>query len=154
MITIENWVPAAKSKPLVKLADSAMRFTHKESESPSAFTVAERNVCALTGSEDSDGSGRDGRNGREVQPHFVAALTLGSKSSGCRRSATMELENCMFEALGQAFAEAGKSPTDARTVRTAVVTKMMILEENFTPVFCGTDGAGEPCTWRRYCTWA
>ena len=22
----------------------------------------------------------------------------------------------------------------------------------FKPVFCGTDGAGETCTWRRYCT--
>ena len=60
--------------------------------------------------------------------------------------------NCMFEALGQAFAKAGKVPTDARTVRMAVVAKMTILEENFKPVFCGTDGAGEPCTWRRYCT--
>ena len=60
--------------------------------------------------------------------------------------------NCMFEALGQAFAKAGKTPTDARTVRTAVVAKMMILEENFKPVFCGTDGVGEPCNWRRYCT--
>ena len=29
VITVENWVPAAKSKPLVKLADSAMRFTPK-----------------------------------------------------------------------------------------------------------------------------
>ena len=36
----------------------------------------------------------------------------------------------MFEALGQAFAEAGKTPTNTRTVRTAVVAKMMILEEN------------------------
>ena len=58
----------------------------------------------------------------------------------------------MFEALGQAFAKAGKTPTDARTVRTAVVAKMMILEEIFKPVFCGTEGAGEPCTWRQYCT--
>ena len=89
-----------------------MRFTPKESESPSAFTVAERNVCA----------------------------------------AMMEQENCMFEAVGQAFAKASKTPTDARTVRTAVVAKMMVLQENFKPVFCGTDGAGEPSTWRRYCT--
>ena len=59
VITVENWVPAAKSKPLVKLADSAMRFTPKESELPSAFTVAERSVCALIRSEDSDGSSRD-----------------------------------------------------------------------------------------------
>ena len=58
--TVDYWVPAAKSKPLVKLADSAMRFTPKESETPSAFTVAERNVCALIRNEDSDGSGRDG----------------------------------------------------------------------------------------------
>ena len=36
VITVENWVPAAKSKPLVKVADSAMRFTPKESETPSA----------------------------------------------------------------------------------------------------------------------
>ena len=42
VIPAENWVPAAKSKPLVKLADSAMRFTTKESESPSAFTVADK----------------------------------------------------------------------------------------------------------------
>ena len=39
----------------------------------------------------------------------------------------------MFEALGQAF-------------------EMMVLEENFKLVFCGTDGAGETCTWRRYGT--
>ena len=58
----------------------------------------------------------------------------------------------MFEVLGHAFAKGGKTPTDVRTVRTAVVAKMMILVENFKPVFCGTDGAGEPCTWRRYCT--
>ena len=82
VITVDNWVPAAKSKPLVKLADSAMRFTPKESESPSAFTVAERNVCALIRNEDSDGSSCDGSNGREVQPNFFAALTLGSKRSG------------------------------------------------------------------------
>ena len=44
VITIDNWVPAAESKPLVKLADAAVRFTPKESETPSAFTVAERNV--------------------------------------------------------------------------------------------------------------
>ena len=43
VITVENWVLAAKSKPLVKLADSAMRFTPKESETPSAVTVAGRN---------------------------------------------------------------------------------------------------------------
>ena len=46
----------------------------------------------------------------------------------------------------------GKTPTDVRTVRTAVVAKMMVLEENFKPVFCGTDGSGETCTWKRYCT--
>ena len=60
--------------------------------------------------------------------------------------------NCMFEALGQAFAKAGKTPTDARTVRTAVVAQMMVHEENVKSVFCGTDGAGETCTWKRYCT--
>ena len=54
VITVDNWVPAAKSKPLVKLADSAMRFTPKESELPSAFTVAERNVCAVIESDDSE----------------------------------------------------------------------------------------------------
>ena len=43
--------------------------------------------------------------------------------------------NCMFEALGQAFAKAGKTPTDARTVRTAVVAKMMVLEENVQACF-------------------
>ena len=58
----------------------------------------------------------------------------------------------MFEALGQASAKAGKTPTDVRTVRTAVVAKMMVLEENFNPVFGGTGGAGERCTWKRYCT--
>ena len=47
VIPVENWVPAAKSKPLAKLADSSMRFTPKEFESLSAFTVAEQNVCAL-----------------------------------------------------------------------------------------------------------
>ena len=46
----------------------------------------------------------------------------------------------MFEALGQAFAKACKTPTDARTVRTAVVAKIVILEENVKPVFFGTDG--------------
>ena len=68
-VTVESWVPAAKSKPLVKLADSAMRVTPRESESPSAFTVAERNVCALIRSVDSDGSSRDGsqRPGRSSQ---------------------------------------------------------------------------------------
>ena len=60
VITVENWVPAAESKPLVKLADSAMRFTPEESEAPSAFTAAERNFCALIRSEDSDGSQRPG----------------------------------------------------------------------------------------------
>ena len=91
VITVDNWVPAAKSKPLIKLADSAMRFTPEESETPSAFTVAERNVCVIE-SDDSDGSGRDGPNGREAQPNFVAALTLGSKARVGRRSATMEPE--------------------------------------------------------------
>ena len=67
-ITVETWVPAAESKPPVKLADSAMRFTPKESGSPSAFTVAARNVFAVIESDDSDGSGRD------VSP--------GSQSSG------------------------------------------------------------------------
>ena len=43
----------------------------------------------------------------------------------------------MFDALGQALAKAGETPIDARTVRTAVVAKMVILEENFKPVFCG-----------------
>ena len=38
--------------------------------------------------------------------------------------------NRMLEALGQAFAQAGKAPTDVRTVRTAVVAKMMVFEEN------------------------
>ena len=36
----------------------------------------------------------------------------------------------MFEALGQAVAKSSKTPTDARTVRTAVVAKNMVLEEN------------------------
>ena len=86
VITVKNWVSAAESKPLVKLGDSAMRFTPKESETPSAFTVTERNVCALITSEDSsDGSSR-------AQPNFVVVLTLGSKNPGCQRSATMELE--------------------------------------------------------------
>ena len=40
----------------------------------------------------------------------------------------------MFGALGQAFAKAGKALTDARTVRTAVVAKMMVIEENVKPV--------------------
>ena len=106
-------VPAAKSKPLVKLADSAMRFTPKESESPSAFTVAERNVCALIRSEDCDGSGRDGSQ-REVQPNFVAALILGSKSSGCRRSATMELETVRVRSTGSGFCQS-RQDSDGRS---------------------------------------
>ena len=65
----------------------------------------------------------------------------------------MELGTACFEALGQAFANAGKTPTDARTVRTAVVAEMMVLEENFKPVFCGIDGTGEPCTWKRVLHW-
>ena len=28
----------------------------------------------------------------------------------------------------------------------------MVLEENVKAVFCGTDGAGEPCTWGRHCS--
>ena len=104
--TVENFVPAAKRKPLVKLADSAMRFTPKESASPSAFTVAERNVCALIRSENSDGSSRDQRPGGPAK-----------------------LRRCVdsWVALGQAFAKAGKTPADARTVRTAVGAKMMVL---------------------------
>ena len=92
MITVDDWVPAAKSKPLVKLAHSAMQFTPKGSESPSGFTVAERNVCAEIESDDSDGPAVTGPNGRVVQPSFVAALILGSKNSGVRRLTTMELE--------------------------------------------------------------
>ena len=152
MITVDNWVPAAKSKPLVKLADSAMRFTPKESELPSAFTVAERNVCAVIESDDSEGSGRDG----PQRPRGPAKLRRCADSwvekLGLTTVSNDGAGNCMFEALGQAFAKAGKAPADARTVRTAVVAKMMVLEENFKPVFCGTDGAGETCTWRRYCT--
>ena len=48
----------------------------------------------------------------------------------------------MFGALGQAFAKAGKVPTDARTVRTAVVAKMMTLQEFFKPVFWHENGRG------------
>ena len=55
-ITVGKWVPAAASKPLAKLAVSAMRSTPKK-----AFTVAERNVCALIRSEDSDGFPTAGR---------------------------------------------------------------------------------------------
>ena len=94
VITVDNWVPAAKSKPMVKLADSATRFTPEETQSPSAFTVAERNVCALTSSEDSsDGSSRDGSQGPGGSSQTSSAvLILGSKSSDCRRSATTELD--------------------------------------------------------------
>ena len=110
-------------------------------------------VCALISSQDSsDGSSRDGsqRPGgpaklRRCADSWVEKLGLLAVSND-------GAGNCMFEAPGQAFAKAGKTPTDARTVRTAVVAKMMILGEIFKPVFCGTDGAGEPCTWRRYCT--
>ena len=70
MITVENWVPAAESKPLVQLADSAMRFTPRESESTPTGPVVK------------------GPNGRGVQPSFVVVLILGSKNSGCRRSGT------------------------------------------------------------------
>ena len=88
MITVDDWVPAAWSKPLVKLADSAMRFTPKESETPSAFTVAERNVCALFRSEDSS----DGSQRPDGPAKLRRCADSGSKSSGCRRSATLELE--------------------------------------------------------------
>ena len=127
VITVDNWVPAAKSKPLVKLADSAMRFTPKESELPSGFTVAERNVCAGIESDDSDRSAQ--RPGgpakiRRCADSWVEKLGLTTvRNDGAG--------NCMFEALGQAFAKAGKTPTDARTVRTAVVAKMMVVEESF-----------------------
>ena len=64
----------------------------------------------------------------------------------------MELETLCLKHWVRLLAKAGETPTDARTLRTAVVAKMMVLEENIKPVFCGTDGVGEPCTWRRYCT--
>ena len=32
------------------------------------------------------------------------------------------------------------------------MAKMMVFEENFKLIFCGIGGAGETCTWRRYCT--
>ena len=67
-----------------------------------------------------------GRNGRLVQPNFVAALTV--EKLGLSAVSNDGAGKCMFEALGQAFAKA-KTPTDARTIRTAVVAKMMILEE-------------------------
>ena len=109
VITVENLVPAAWSKPLVKLADSAMRFTPKESELPSAFTVAERNVCALIRNKDFDGSSRDGsqRPGgpaklRRCADCWVEKLGLSAVSND-------GAGNCMLEALGQAFAKAGKS---------------------------------------------
>ena len=87
---------------------------------PSAFTVAERNVCALVRNDDSDGSSRNGsqRPGRPAKLRRCAdSWVVSNDGAG----------NCMFEALGQAFAKAGKTPTDARTVRTAVVAKMMVL---------------------------
>ena len=126
-----KWVLAAWSKPLVKPADSAMRFTPKVSEAPSAFAVAERpgGPAKL----------------RRFADSWVEKLWLSAVSND-------GAGNCMFEALGQAFAKADKAPTDAGTVRTAVVAKMMILEENFKPLFCGTDGAGGPGPWRRCCT--
>ena len=49
--------------------------------------------------------------------------------------------NCMFEALGQALAKAGKTPTDARTVRTAVVAKMMVQRGKYQACFL----------WDRWC---
>ena len=142
VITVDNWVPTAWSKPLVKLADSAMRFTPKECETPSAFTVAERNVCALIRSEDSsDGSSRDGlhwpggpANLRRCADYSVEKLGLSAVSND-------GAGNCMFEALCQAFAKAGKAPTDARTVRTAVVAKMMIQRGTFQACFL----------WDRWC---
>ena len=109
VIPVENWVPAAKSEPLVKLADSAVRFTPKKSESPSAFAVAERNVCAVIKSDDSDGSGRDGpqRPGgpaklRRCVDSWVEKLGLSAVSND-------GAGNCMFEALGQASAKAQDS---------------------------------------------
>ena len=152
VIPVDNFVLAAESKPLVKLADSAMRFTSKESETSSAFSVAERNVCALIRSDDaSDASGRD----KSQRPGGPAKLRRCADSwvekLGLSAVSNDGVGNCMFEALGQALAKAGKTPTDARTARTAVVANMMVLEENVKLVFW-TDGAGETCTWRRYCT--
>ena len=102
-----------------------MRFTPKESETPSAFKVAERNVCALIRSENSS----DGPDGQVVQPNFVVAPTLGSKKLGLSAVSNDGAGNFMFEALGQAFAKASNTWTDARTATTAVVAKMMVLEK-------------------------
>ena len=33
------------------------------------------------------------------------------------------------------------------------MAKMMVLEENFNRVFCGTDGAGDTCTWGSVLHW-
>ena len=93
VITVENWVPAAKSKPLVKLAESAMRFTPKESEAVSLHR-AERNVCALIRSED---SGCGPAKLRRCAESWVEKL--GSAVSNDAAG------NCMFEAPGQAFCQ-------------------------------------------------
>ena len=117
MITVENWVPAADSKPLVKLVDSALRFTTKESETLSAFTAVERNVCALIKSEgSSDGSSRD-KSQRLGGPALRRCADSWVEKLGLTTVSNDGAGNCMFEALGQAFANAGKSPTDAQPGR-------------------------------------
>ena len=118
VITVDNGVPSAKSKPLVKLADSAMRFTPKESETPSAFTVAERNVCAVIESDDPDGSGRDGLQRPGGPAKLPRCADFWVEKFGLTTVSNDGAGNCMFEALGQTFAKAGKTPTDAHTVST------------------------------------
>ena len=142
---------AAGSKPLVGLDDSAVRFTPKESETPSAFTVAERNVSALIRNEDSsDGSSRDGsqRPGGSAKLRRCADSRVEkSRVVGGQQRWSRKLHvRSTGPGFCQAFAKARKTPTDARTVRTAVVAKMVVLEENLKPVFCETDFAGEKCT--------
>ena len=100
----------------------------------------------------SDESSRDGSQRPGAPAKLRRCADSWVKKLGLSAASNDGAGNCTFEALGQAFANAGKTPTDARAVRTAVVAKMITLEEKFKPVFCGTDGAGEPCTWRRYCT--
>ena len=74
-----------------------------------------------------------GSNGRGAQPNFVVDFWV--EKLGLSVDSNDGAGNCMFEALDHAFARAGKTPTDTRTVRTAVVAKVMVLGEKFQACF-------------------
>ena len=71
-------------------------------------------------------TGLNGRGGPAKLRHCVDSWAENVRLSAVSNDGA---GNCMPEALGQASAKAGKTRTDAGTVRTAVVAKMMLLEE-------------------------